>query len=325
MRHGNNKKLNLEKIRKGIILFILFSLFIVVSGVFIKTFLIKRINSIEKVSLRNVCFSLSGINLKNITYKTSKFSVNINNFKIKPFIIQKAFAFQGPGQIISEKEKKKVEIQGKMKGDIKRGNLNITGTDVNVENTGSLRFYGIIENWGKGKFEGTIELDGIKIKEILELIEFKIPFDGNVYGKIFIEKEKENIKDIKFNLEVKDFSGGEKDLFNLVLKGIYIPDQHIWIIEEGVLKNEKGEKLVFTGFLSEKEIEFSFNTKEFSLDEFLKLLPDEIKKKYNIKIETSKIKLDKFNLNISKKKFLFLEIYCLKQNLLELKIWNLKT
>lgn len=325
MRHGKNRELGLKRIKKVAVFFVILFLFLSVLGTFIKTTLLRNINSKGKISLKNIYFFLSGIYLKDIRYNDKRVSINISNFKIKPSFIKNAFAFEGPGEVSSEREKKKIQIKGKIRGNIKSGNLNITGTDVNIENTGLLRFYGIIVNWGREEFEGTFELDKFKIKDFLELTGYELPFDGDVYGKIFIKKEKENIEDARFDLEVKELVCDGKGKFNLLLKGTYIPVEKKGIIEEGILKNEKDEKLIFSGFFTEKEIEFSFNTKEFSFDEFLKLLPDEIKKKYNLKVGTSKIKLEKFNLSVSKKKFLFQEICCLKQILLELKILSLKT
>ncbi len=244
----------------------------------------------------------------------------MDNLKLKPSYIKNAFAFEGPGELISDYEKKKVSVEGRIKGNITNGNLSITGTNINIENTGNLRFFGTLANWGKDKFEGTIELNGLKIKEILELTKYKIPFDGMIYGKIFIEKEKENVKEVRFNLEVKELSQDGAGQLNLFVKGKYIPPEKRGVIEEGVLENEKGEKLTFKGSINEKEFEFYFDTKEFSIDEFLKLLPDEIKKKYNLKMDTSKIILNKFALNLSKKKLIFLVIYNYYQNFSDLKV-----
>ncbi|MGB9678103.1 MAG: hypothetical protein ACPLZ9_05730, partial [Candidatus Ratteibacteria bacterium] len=235
--------------------------------------------------------------------------------QLKPSFIKNAFAFEGPGEIFSDFERKKVSIEGKIKGNIVNGNVNITTSRIDIESIGNLNFSGVLSNWGREKFEGIIELNGVKIKEISEMTKYKIPFDGKIYGKIFIEKEKENIKEINFNLEIKELSQSNYiSKLNLKVKGKYLPIEKRGLVEEGILKNEKGEKLIFSGFISENEFEFSFDTKEFSLDEFLKLLPEEIKKKYNFKMENSKFSSNKFVLRSLKKKFILMEnLYSLQK------------
>lgn len=288
-----------------------------------KFVILKKIKYNENWGLKDIDFSFNGINLKDLTYKDTWISVKLDNLKVKPSIIKNAFAFEGPGELMSEFEKKKVSIQGKIKGNITSGNINIIGTDISIENVGSLKFYGELQNWGKDKFDGIIEVNGLKIKEISEMSKYKIPFDGEIYGKIFIEKEKESLKELRFDIEIKELNQEyEKSSFNLFVKGKYLPQEKRGIIEKGLLINEKGEKLSFNGSILENEFEFYFDTKEFSLDEFLKLLPEEIRKKYNLKMEGSKISLNKFSLNYSKKKSILMAILYFNQKILSLKAMN---
>jgi hypothetical protein len=302
-----NKKLS-KRAKFFLISFFLAILFLIFSFITFKNILVKKINFTERWKVKDINFEPKEVNLEDLTYKDTWISVKIDKLKLKHSFVKNAFAFEGPGELSSDFEKKKVNIEGKIKGNIINGNVNITTTKIEIENIGNLKFYGNFENWGKEKFEGIIELNGVKVKEISGLTKYKIPFDGKIYGKVFIEKEKENIKEIRFNLEIKELSQEKyNDNFSLNIKGKYLPLEKKGLLDEGILVNEKGEKIIFSGFISEKEFEFSFDTEEFSLDEFLKLLPEEIRKKYNLKMEGSKISSSKFVLNFSKKKFILME------------------
>ncbi|HOK56062.1 MAG TPA: hypothetical protein PKV21_03045 [bacterium] len=298
---GKIERKKFKKIKYFIIPFLII-LFFIFSFIVFKINLIKNINLTEKWKIKDINFSSGEINLKDLTYKETWISVRMDEVKLKPSFIKNAFAFEGPGEILSDFEKKKVNVEGKIKGNVVNGNVNITTSRIEIEGIGNLKFSGFLSNWGKEKFEGVIELNGVRVKEILEMTKYKIPFDGKIYGKVFIEKEKEKIKEIKFNLDIKEISQANyQSQFNLYVKGKYLPLEKKGLLEEGVLKNEKGEQLVFSGFISENEFEFIFDTKEFSLDEFLKLLPEEIIKKYNLKMEGSKFSSNKFVLNFLKK------------------------
>ena len=314
-----NRKFN-KKI-KIFLISIITGLFLISSFIIFKNTLVKNINLTERWGIKDIEFSPKEINLDDLTYKDTWVSVKIDKLKLKPSFVKNAFAFEGPGELSSNFERKKVNIEGKIKGNIINGNVNITTTKIEIENIGNLKFYGNFENWGKEKFEGIIELNGVNVKEISGLTKYKIPFDGKIYGKIFIEKEKENIKEIRFNLKIKELSEEKnKSNFSLNVKGKYLPLEKKGFLDEGILVNEKGEKIIFSGFISENEFEFSFDAEEFSIDEFLKLLPEEIRKKYNLKMKGSKISCNKFVLNISKKKFILTETLFSPQKISVLKI-----
>ncbi|MCM8772809.1 MAG: hypothetical protein NC926_01235 [Candidatus Omnitrophica bacterium] len=315
----------MKKINRILTLFACFFTILFLIIFTIKLFLLKTIKGSEKWDIENIKVSPCGINLKNLSYNEKFFTIKIDQLKIKPSIIKNLYAFEGPGEFNSEYEKKKISASGKLKGNLINGNLSINETKIEISNTGNLKFYGTLEKWGIEKFEGIVELNGLKIKELIGITKYNFNLDGLIYGKIYIGKEKENFKEIKFNLEVKDLTKNNENKFNLSIKGNYLPQEKRGIIESGILTNQKGEKLIFNGSVTENEFEFTFDTKEFSLDEFLKLLPEEIRKKYNLKLDTSRIIMNKFALAILKKKLILMENYNLKQNFSDLGILNLKT
>lgn len=298
------------KFRKILLIFLLFVFIFLVLPFAFKIIIIRTLKSNERWDIKDIRLNFTGINLKDLTYRDTWIFVKMDNLKISPFLVKNVFAFEGPGEFISNFEKRKLKVKGRIRGNIKNGNLNITQTDINLNGIGNIKFNGTLHNWGKDRFDGNFYLYGVNVKEISEITEYKIPFDGEIYGNIFIEKEKEEVKEVRYSFEVRELKmENETSKFNLFLKGKYIPKEKTAIIEEGIFKNEKGEKITFNGFLTQNEFDFYFDTQEFSVDEFLKLLPEEIRKKYNIRIGTSKIIMDKFALKISKKKFLLMETF----------------
>jgi hypothetical protein len=283
-----------------LILLLILPIFLIQISKFV---IIKNINKIENFNLKNFSVSPKGLKFENLIYKNEFLNLNFEKINLKKSFIKNAFALESSGEISNQSDKRKINVSGKVKGNIVNGNMNITDTQINIENIGDLKFYGKLENWGKEKFEGIFELNGLKVKEISEITKYKIPFDGKIYGRVFIEKEKENLKEIRFDIEIKELNQEyEESKLNLYVKGRYLPAEKSFFVENGLLVNESGEKLSFNGFIKENEFEFYFDTKGFSIDELLKLLPEEIRKKYNLKIEGSKISMNKFSFNFSKKK-----------------------
>jgi len=267
-----------------------------------KFVIIKNINKSENFNLKNFSVSPKGLKFENLIYKNEFLNLNFEKINLKKSFIKNAFALESSGEISNQSDKRKINVSGKVKGNIVNGNMNITDTQINIENIGDLKFYGKLENWGKEKFEGIFELNGLRVKEISEMTKYKIPFDGKIFGRVFIEKEKENLKEIRFDIEIKELTQEyEESKLNLYVNGRYLPAEKSFFVENGLLVNEFGEKLSFNGFIKENEFEFYFDTKGFSIDELLKLLPEEIRKKYNLKIEGSKISMNKFSFNFSKK------------------------
>ena len=281
-----------------------------------KFIIIRNINKSENFNLKNFSVSPKELKFENLIYKNDFLNLNFEKINLKKSFIKNAFALESSGEISNQFDKRKINISGKVKGNIVNGNMNISDTEINIQNIGDLKFYGTFENWGKEKFEGIFELYGLKVKEISEITKYNIPFDGKIYGRIFIEKEKENLKEIRFNIEVRELTQQYEEIeMNLHLKGKYIPIEKSFLIEKGLLINALGEKLSFNGFIKENEFEFYFDTEGFSINEFLKLFPEEIRKKYNLKIENSKISMNKFSLNFSKKKSYLTANFHLTQNI----------
>ena len=281
-----------------------------------KFIIIRNINKSENFNLKNFSVTPKELKFENLIYKNDFLNLNFEKINLKKSFIKNAFALESSGEISNQFDKRKINISGKVKGNIVNGNMNISDTEINIQNIGDLKFYGTFENWGKEKFEGIFELYGLKVKEISEITKYNIPFDGKIYGRIFIEKEKENLKEIRFNIEVRELTQQYEEIeMNLHLKGKYIPIEKSFLIEKGLLINALGEKLSFNGFIKENEFEFYFDTEGFSINEFLKLFPEEIRKKYNLKIENSKISMNKFTLNFSKKKSYLTVNFHLTQNI----------
>jgi hypothetical protein len=307
----------MKKKFKFFIYILLFLLILPISLIKITKFIIlKNINQTENFNLQNLSVGLKGINFENLIYRNDFLNLNFEkiNLKKKSFI-KNAFALESSGEVSNQFEKRKINASGKIKGNLINGNMNMTDIQINIQNIGNLKFYGMLENWGKDKFEGVFEINGLKLKEILEAMRSKTTFDGKIYGKIFIEKEKENLKGIRFDIEIKELTQKyETNKLNAHIKVKYLPMEKTLLIEKVLIINEKGEEISLWGSIRENEFEFYFDTKGISIDELLKLLPEEIRKKSNFKINDSKISMNKFSLSFSKKKFYLMANVYLLQN-----------
>jgi len=246
-----------------LVVLLAFPFFLILISKFI---IIKNINKVENFNIKNLSITPKGLKFENLIYRNEFLNLSFEKINLKKTFTKNVFALESSGEISNQFDKRKMNVSGKVKGNIVNGNMNITDTQINIQNIGDLRFYGTFENWGKEKFEGIFELYGLKVKEISEITKYNIPFDGKIYGRIFIEKEKENLKEIRFDIGIKELTQQyEESKLNLHIKGKYLPVEKSCFIENGLLINELGEKLSFNGFIKENEFEFYFDTKEFSI------------------------------------------------------------
>lgn len=300
----------MRKNKEIAIYFLIFVVVFLFSLYLLKLFIIARLNSNDRFEIENFNFTPKEINLHDITYRDTWIMAKFEKIKLKHFLTQKAFAFEGPGEIFSEIEKKKISVEGKVKGNFLTGNLDITTHNIKIEGMGNIKFYGFLEKWGKEKFDGLIELSEISVKKISEFFNYKVPFDGVLSGRIYIGKEKENLREIKFDIKVKNITQ-ETESSDLILnlKGFYFPIEKRGEILNGILSNSKGEKITFNAIVTENQFEINFNSEGFSIDDLFKLIPYEIQNKFNLKIKNSKITSQNFNINFSKKKLVSVEFF----------------
>lgn len=253
--------------------------------------------------IEKVRFYFFGAKVKNLKFYKNDFSLLLKEIKIKPSFTRMAFAFSGPGQIEKKKEGRTLTIKGKISGNIKNGNVNIEKTDIRIEKIGKFQVRGNLKNWGKNGQDIIITLNKVDIKDTGNFLNFKIPVEGLVSGKIILNQKnkKQNIEfDIKLE-ELKVQEGGEVIVF---LKGNFLPSEKKGEIKEGTALID-GKPLKFNGTIDKENFSISFQGEKIQIEKLLKLLPEKIREKYQIRISQGTADFNNFTVSRVKKNLIF--------------------
>jgi len=268
--------------------------------------IIKKIFSASSgtVKISSISMRFPSILAKKINVYTPFVSFFMKELRVRPVFTRNAFAFTGPGDIMIREKKRSISIKGSATGSIKGKTLNIRTTDVVIDKVGSLEIKGLLENWGKDSINATMELKGIEVDEIKNIFDLKLPFTGRVFGKADFESdEKEKSKKIKFDVNIKDITTSEKGRFDAFLKGLYDIAKGTAEIYQGSLLSPSGGKIFFSGTIDREKFNLNFETEEMDIEEFLKLLPEEIKSKYNLAAKGGTADMNGFEVERIKKNF----------------------
>ncbi|MDX9799323.1 MAG: hypothetical protein RBT05_10755, partial [Bacteroidales bacterium] len=103
------------------------------------------------------------------------------------------------------------------------------------------------------------------------------------------------------DVNIKDLTTPEQDKFEASVKGAYNFLTEKTEISQGNLMSSDGGKISFKGVIDKEKFNLDFETKNMSVEEFLKLLPTELKEKYNLGIDRGSAKLKDFKIEIEKK------------------------
>jgi hypothetical protein len=292
------------------ILIIIFTVILVVSAITVKVserFIISKVASLSRnlVSVGSVSFSLPiSVKLKRVYISSSFVPVLMKELNIRPAFTRRAFAFSGPGGITIKEQKRDVKVKGSVSGNFKDGELNINPTSVSIEQLGSFDVKGLLEKWGKEGVSLNIDLQGTEIKEINNLLGLNIPFGGKVNGTVlldFVQSDPAK-KNITFDVIIKELSMEEGSEFTAFVKGVYKVSDVRVDISDGKLVNSSGGQILFKGTVDRENFNFRFESENMPLEEFLKLIPEKIRKKYNISVNDGSVSMKDFSIMKIKKK-----------------------
>ena len=271
--------------------------------------IIRKISSSTKniVTIGSISFSLPpSLKLKRIQVSNPFVPVLMKELRIRPGFTPGAFAFSGPGgiSISSSGQERDVKIKGSVTGNFKQGELTIKPTSVNIEQLGSFEVKGLLEKWGAEGVSLNINLNGTEITEINNLFGLKIPFSSKVTGTALLNffRDEPARQNIAFDAIIKDLSMEEGSEFTAFVKGAYKMPEGRVDIADGKLVNASGGQILFKGFADKENFNFNFESEKMSLDEFLKLIPEEIRTKYNINVNGGSASMKDFNVIKVKKK-----------------------
>lgn len=306
-----------KKIRKRLWKGIVFSL-VLLGAVFSLNLLgqlfVKKIQSIssDAVKIGSVSFSFPSVVMQKVDIYTPVFSLFLKELKVRPLFARKAFAFSGPGEILLREKRRDVLIKGSVSGNFKDKTIDIKKTSVEVDRLGSFEIKGLLEEWGKGSINAEMKLKGVEIDDIKQILGINLPFAGRVFGTAeFISDEKEKTrKVINFDLNIKDLAAEGSTHFESFIKGLYNIERESAEIYSGSVLSPDGGKVFFRGTADRENFNLNFETENMNIEEFLKLLPDELKEKYNLKIRGGTAALKDFSV-IRVKKNCILTAACL--------------
>ncbi len=270
-------------------------------------FIIRKVTSATKntVNIGSISFSLPALVILRQVAITNRFiPISLREISIRPVFTLNAFAFSGPGGITISGEERDMKVKGSVSGNFKQGELNIKQTSIDVENLGSFEVKGLLEKWGKESVSLNINLNGTRIEDVNELLDINIPFSGKATGTVlldFVQNDPAK-KAITFDVVVKELSMEKGSNFTAFVKGVYAMSEGRTDISDGRLVNAQGGQILFKGYLDRENFNFIFESENMPLEEFLKFIPEEIRKKYNLSITGGSASMKDFNIIKIKKK-----------------------
>jgi len=288
-------------------LLIVFLIIITVSLFCIERYLIRKVatatdNHITIGSIKVLPPFIVKLKKVNISY-TPFPRLSLKKLSIHHIFTGNAFAFSGPGSITIQDGQKGVKIKGNISGNYKEGTLDIGKTTIIIEDLGSFDVKGGLEQWGKEGVNLVIDLKDTEIEEIKKAFNLNLPFRGKVSGVLILDYSKKKEKSvIRFDITVKELLTNEGNKFTAFIKGVHNIKEGKTDIEDGKLLNGKGGQILFSGFIDRENFNLNFETQDMPLEDLLKLIPGEIRKKYNISISNGSLSMKNFNIEKVKKK-----------------------
>lgn len=296
--------------KKSKVLIIILVTILIITAVSFKTaerIIVKRVASASgnTVTIGSLSILLPPVlKIKKINIFHSPFpAISFRQINIRRAIIGNAFAFSGPGDIVINNKKREISVKGSISGNFKQGTLTIKPTSIKIDQLGNFQVKGLLEKWGKEGVNATIELGGTEIKEINSLFDLKIPFNGKATGTALLNFEGQQTKNIQFDVIINDLTTEkEGSSFTAFVKGNYDIIKRETIINDGKLLNKAGGYILFKGVVDKESFNLNFETEKMVLEEFLKLIPEETRIKYNLSAVGGSAYMKNFNLEKVKKK-----------------------
>ncbi|MCM8760385.1 MAG: hypothetical protein NC832_01540 [Candidatus Omnitrophica bacterium] len=214
-----------------------------------------------------------------------------------------ALAFSGPGSIKIQDKEKDVKIKGSISGNYKEGKVDIKKTHITIQDLGSFELKGAFEKWGKEGVNLIIDLDGTEIGEVKKMFGLNLPFTGKASGTIsfdYSKKEERNL--MRFDITVKELSTEQGSKFTAFVKGTHNIKEGKTDIIEGKLLNYEGGQILFNGYIERENFNLNFETYNMPLEDLFKLIPQDIREKYNISTDGGSVSMKNFNIAKVKKK-----------------------
>jgi len=293
-----------RRIRTISLISLLLFFFLFFSARFAERFLARKISSLAPgtVSVDSVSVGFTSVLVEKIRVCTPALSIFLREIRFRPVFATNAFAFSGPGDILLKEKKRGISIRGSLSGRFQGGTIDIKKTDIKIDRLGNMEVKGILENWGRDAINAVVDLKGIEIEELNKVFDWKIPFSGKVFGTArFSALEKDKSRHITFDLDIRDISTSGDDRFSALLKGSYDIMAGKADIGKGILVSPDGGKITFSGTVDKNDFKLNFETEKMDIETFLRLLPVELRQKYELGINEGSVSASGFILERVKK------------------------
>ncbi len=269
--------------------------------------IIRKVSSLSRniVNIGSISFSLPpSLKLKRVAIANRFVPVFMKELRIRPVFSLSTLAFAGPGSISMKDGKRDVKVSGSVTGNFRKGELNIRPTSVKIDKLGSFEVKGFLEKWGKEGVSLNINLNGTEIKEINDFLGLKIPFSGKATGTALLDfvKDEPAKRTIRFDVVLKELSMDGENKFTAFVKGVYRMAENRTDIADGKLLNARGGQVLFKGFVDKETFNLNFETENMPLEDFLKFIPEETRKKYNLSASGGSATMRDFSIARIKKK-----------------------
>ncbi|MCM8820610.1 MAG: hypothetical protein NC932_01480 [Candidatus Omnitrophica bacterium] len=278
---------------------------IIVSIFFTEKYLVKKVSFItnNRITIGSIRFIPPFlIKLKSVYISYEKFpEIFLRVLSIRKAFTGDALAFSGPGTIKIQDAQKDVKIKGSISGNYKEGKVDIQKTHITIQDLGDFQLKGALEQWGKEGVNLIIDLDGTEIDEVKKMFGLNLPFSGKASGMLsfdYSKKEERNL--MKFDITVKELFTEEGSKFTAFVKGVHNIKEGKTDITDGKLLNREGGQILFNGYIDRENFNLNFETQNMPLEDLLKLIPEDIRIKYNISTDGGSVSMK--NLTIAKVK-----------------------
>lgn len=296
----------MRRYKKFLVVLIAVLVISIISLSLTERYLVRKISSLtgSRISIGSIRFIPPfSIQLRKVHISYGKFpGIFLRAISIHRSFTNNAFAFSGPGSITIKEGQKDIRIKGTVSGNYKEGKVDIKETHISIENLGNFELKGALEQWGKEGVVLIIELQGTEIDEVKKMFGLNLPFTGRATGTLsfdYSKKEERNL--MRFDINIKDLvSEGNK--FNAYVKGVHNIKEGRTDIKDGKLINSEGGEISFYGFIDKENFSLNFETQNMPLEDLLNLIPEDVRKKYNISVSGGSISMKDLSIQKVKKK-----------------------
>ncbi|MCX7705046.1 MAG: hypothetical protein N2115_02150, partial [bacterium] len=250
-----------------------------------------KFSSDRKVHL-SFLLTLPGAKVLNFCWKISEFpSISLKikgTFKIPWkslfFGTQQLLAFQAPATINLPSGNSKINFSGEIRGNFKKGEVNLKDVKVWLEKFGNLFVNGQLVKWGTELCELEGNVQNFAIDELRNVLNIQnLPFSAFITGKLSITINKDIVKLVKFDIDFTNLLLQQQSSpLSGHVKGSYDLLEKKCVIDTGDINTKSGGKIFVKGMISKEEFSLKIESTGVNIDEIISQLPQKWQERFKI-------------------------------------------